>query len=114
VLRETLAWGLRIDQKREASPSASQGRKNTIGQRGLNSAVWVSTVFLLTALSGDTLAAHNTPNEERPMDAAFPRRKPSKKERGFAATFGRGAASAVLVSAVPPARRSFHGLLFFI
>jgi hypothetical protein len=63
VVRETLAWGLRIDQKREASPSASQGRKNTIGQSGRNSAVWVSTVFLLTALSGAKLAAHNTPNE---------------------------------------------------
>lgn len=49
MLRETLAWGLRIDQKREASPNASQGRKNMIGQSGLNSAVWVSTVILLTA-----------------------------------------------------------------
>ena len=54
MLRETLAWGLRIDQKREASPSASQGRKNTIGQSGLSSAVWVSTVFLLTASVGTT------------------------------------------------------------
>jgi hypothetical protein len=111
VPRDTLAWGLRIDQKREASPTASQGRKNTIGQSGLNSAACVSTVFLLTAFSGDKLAAHNTPNEQRPMDAALPCRKPSKKERGASATFGRGAPGATPgLSRAPGA--PCHGLLF--
>jgi hypothetical protein len=53
LLRETLAWDLRIDQKRETSPRASQGMKNTMGQSGLNWVACGSTVVLLTALNGD-------------------------------------------------------------